>query len=335
MRYQPVRLQTPAGYELAQAPHFFTPACTHVLGSAWYLPSLVPGSAYTEFAIVRWDRQGTAEVLLGRLHNPNSRVVGNESGLVVVSATRVVDGPAARPLAVTIGSSVVTDLGAPYPGETTVNDMNAAGVFIGTSRTLTGRIGFVATVNGMRVITPPAPAAEVSPNGINDSGVIVGTYYPTPGRPRGFVERGGVTEDLGEFVVSAVNNNAIAVARPATDPHAWGTIDLSQRPYELRPLALPRRCMTIHNASRIDDRGVVLGYCDWKPAPGMVQSTLLLHDASFTVDELIGRPGQLGFIEGLGRSGAISGFTGTDWFLAEPVPDAPPNPRAAVRPRLR
>ena len=35
MRYQPVRLQPPAGHSLAEMSHFFTPACTHVLGIAW------------------------------------------------------------------------------------------------------------------------------------------------------------------------------------------------------------------------------------------------------------------------------------------------------------
>lgn len=331
MRYQPVRLQPPAGHSLAEMSHFFTPACTHVLGIAWD-QATKPG---TRFSIVRWDRQGAAEVVLGRLHESHGRVVGNDAGLVVISACRVVDGPAAKPLAFTVGSGLVTDLGAPYPGLTGVNDMNAAGVFVGYSRTLTGSIGFVATVTGMRAVTPPAPAAEVVAKGINDGGVVVGTWTH-PGRPaRGFVERGGVTEDLGEFDVTRVNNASIAVACRSADRSAWGTIDLNQRPYELRPLAVPRRCSGIQMASSIDDRGVVGGYCEWTGFASS-QGTLLRADASFTVDELVGQPGKAGFIYGHGRSGAISGvMKGSDWFLAEPVPDAPPNPRAAVRPRLR
>lgn len=336
MKYAtPNRLMVPSGHAIRTATAF-TPACSHLLGTAF---DRSRGDGM-DISVVRWDRQGNAEVLLGRLRDgTNGRVFATDAGLVVCSATRVHDG-VEKPLAFTVGSTAVQDLGAAYPGATAVLDMNAHGVFVGTSQTANGRIGYVATVNGMRAIVPPRPASEVVASAITDDGVVLGRWRMSASDPwRALVERGGVTEDLGEYLLFAVNQAQIAIGRPSTGPeHVCGAVDLKQRPIVWQQLA-PVKGEDQIRCSHIDDLGRVCGY-GWLSTNLAFVAEGFVHNggAAQQLAELFGTNMYNGLVQCMGRSGAIAvQMHGGDFYSAEPMPDAPVavNPRAAVRGNVR
>lgn len=327
MFYSPTPLQSPQDHVLHQATSF-TPG-GRLLGTAF--DSRVGNGQWYE-TVLRWDAQGAVEALAGRMRNVMGRVVGTNDGLVVFSAAYDHEGDS-KPLAI-IGGQVI-DLGAAYTGPTTVARMNASGAFVGVTGPATQRSAYVATVQGMRLVVTPRPAAESSAAGITDDGTIVGSWRETPGAPwRGYVERGGVAEDLRELQPAAINQSQIAVGRISGGAEfSFGLFDLRQRPPVWQALALPRGAeyMLAHD---IDDVGEVAGY-SWQGSPASTPylGFVSAEGAATGLDILMGMPGQVPRITAMSRAGSIAGPLGAGFFIAHPgaAPVVATSPKTAVR----
>lgn len=311
MPYQPTLLQVPPGHTILEVSSF-TPQGS-LLGTALEVQS---GVQYT--TVCRWSPSGVVETLANRMRNVYGRVVGGEDGVVVLSAAYDHDGPS-KPLAIVAGQ--VHDLGAAYPGPTGIARMNASGSFVGIVRGATHNFGFVATLTAMRPVVTPDPSAESNASGITDDGLIYGNWRPGPGVPmRGFLERGGVAEDLREFLPVAANESWLAVGRLSTGSEfAYGTFDLRQRPLEYRPVPLPRG-QEYMSGALIDGAGNVAGYC-WQGSPAATpyEGFVASGGGSERLDVLLGLSGQgIGRITAIGRDGAIAGPFGASHYVARP-----------------
>jgi len=323
----PVRAQVPVNYLIRDIPSF-TPGG---LALGVTVSAAAPGGSVVEVA--RWYPDGRHERLAARIFDYEGSVVGNDAGLVVVGGSLNGSG-VPHPLAIVVGA--VQDLGGMFPGRARVTRMNASGSFVGWADTPTGPRAYVATTGGMSYVPTPGPAVASSAVGITDAGVIIGNWQPTGGGLlRGFVHRGGVSEDLRELIPVAVNESLVALGKSSGTDN-YGTFDLRQSPPVWQPLAYPANC-TVAQFNGIDDFGQVMA------SAGNITTPLTgyLYDGGRPryIDDVLAMPGVGGRFSAIGRGGCLAGVASLGHFLvypgAQPVVAARPRIDLASRPQRR